>query len=120
LQLGLESLRSAVHMNEIAQIVKSGTWLYNGSIPHEVWIVRQNLDYHVDPGYEDAAENLDEDGEFFQVLIASNGAVSSVLRAYPSIAGAIGGAHQAICQGINWDDHRIQPPFGGRSHRLST
>ena len=120
MQLGLESLRSAVHMNETAQIVKSGTCLYDRSIAREVWIVRQNFEYHFDPGYEDAAENLNEDGEFFQVLIARNGAVASVLRAYPSIAEAISRAHQAICQGINWDDHRIQPIFGGRSYRLST
>jgi hypothetical protein len=107
-------------MNETAPIVKSGTCLYDRSIPHEVWIVRQNFEYHFDPGYEDAAENLNQDGEFFQVQIARNGAASSVLRAYPSIAEAINGAHQAICQGINGDDHRIQPLFAGRSYRLST
>jgi hypothetical protein len=36
-----------------AQIVQSGTWLYDGISPHEVWIVKQNFDYYDDEGYQD-------------------------------------------------------------------
>jgi hypothetical protein len=104
---------------ETAQILKSGTWLYNGSISHEVWIVRQKFDYFYDAGYEDAPEKLNSDGELFQVLIARDGAVLSVLPASYSIEEAITKAHQKIPQGIEWDNHRLQPLFGGRKYGFS-
>ena len=28
-----------------AEIVRSGKWLYDGAVPFEVWIVRQNFEY---------------------------------------------------------------------------
>jgi hypothetical protein len=58
-------------------IVKSGTWLYDGSVPYEVWIVRQNFDYHYDEGYEDDSQDLNADGEVFQVVVANGGEVMS-------------------------------------------
>ena len=45
-----------------AEIVKSGTWLYDGQVPHEVWIVRQNFDYFYEEGFEDNPESLNEHG----------------------------------------------------------
>ncbi len=41
-----------------AEIVKSGTWLYDSLVPHEVWIVRQNFDFYYEEGYEDHPEAL--------------------------------------------------------------
>ena len=104
---------------ETGLIVKSGTWLYDGCVPHEVWIVRQNFDYFHDAGYEDAPEKLNDNGELFQVLVARDGAVLSVVPASHSIEEAIAKAHQKIPQKIEWDDHRLQPLFGGRNYRLS-
>ena len=49
-------------MTEVALIVKSGSWLYDGLVRHEVWIVRQNFDYYFDAGFEDSPEDLNEHG----------------------------------------------------------
>jgi hypothetical protein len=106
-------------MNETAQIVKSGTWLYDSNVLHEVWIVRQNFDFYYDEGFEDAPESLNENDEVFQVIVARDGKVKSVDLAFHTIDEAIAKASQIIPQGINWDNHRIQPLFGGRKYRLS-
>jgi hypothetical protein len=34
-----------------AEIVKSGTWLYDGLVPADVWIVKQNFEYHYEEEY---------------------------------------------------------------------
>lgn len=106
-------------MADTAQIVKSGTWRYDERIVHEVWIVKQNFDFYYDEGFEDAPEDLNENGEVFQVVFAKNGNVRSVGLAFHSIEEATAKAHTLIPQVITWDDHRIQPLFGGRKYRLS-
>jgi hypothetical protein len=106
-------------MVDTAQIVKSGTWEYDECVLHEVWIVKQNFDFYYDEGYEDAPEELNENQEVFQVLVAKDGKVLSVGLAFPSADEAMAKAHNMIPQGITWDDHRIQPLFGGREYRLS-
>jgi hypothetical protein len=103
----------------IAQIVKSGTWQYGGSVPHEVWIVKQNFDFYYDEGFEDAPDDLNVSGEVFQVVLAKDGQVMSVGLGFHSIEEATAKANGLIPQGIEWDDHRIQPLFGGRRYRLS-
>lgn len=60
-------------MADTAQIVKSGTWQYDGCVLHEVWIVKQNFDFYYDDGFEVAPENLNEDGELFQIVVAKDG-----------------------------------------------
>jgi hypothetical protein len=106
-------------MKEAAQIVKSGTWLYDGSVVHEVWVVKQNFDFYYDEGFEDAPENLNGDGEVFQVVVARDGKVMSVGLAFHSTEDAVAKANQIIPQGIEWDNHRLQPLFHGRRYRLS-
>jgi hypothetical protein len=69
-------------MTETAQIVKSGTWYYDGGVRHEVWIVKQNFDFHYDEGFEDLAEDLNENGELFQIVVAREGEVLSVGLAF--------------------------------------
>ena len=64
-------------MAETAEIVKSGTWQYDECVSHEVWIVKQNFDFYFDEGFEDAPEDLNEDGEVFQVVVAKDGNVRS-------------------------------------------
>ena len=54
---------------ERAEIVKSGRWLYGGSVEYEVWIVRQNFEYWYEEEYDDE-ERLNEDGEVFAVVYA--------------------------------------------------
>lgn len=106
-------------MTETAQIVKSGTWLYDGQVVHEVWIVKQNFDFYYDEGFEDAPEDLNEDGEVFQVVVARDGKVKSVWPAFHSAEEAVAKAHQITPHGIEWDNHRLQPLFHGRRYRLS-
>ena len=112
-------LESSGQMAEIAEIVKSGTWQYHECVSHEVWIVKQNFDFYFDEGFEDAPEDLNEDGELFQVVVARDGKVRSVSLAFHSIEEAVAKAHQIIPQGIEWDNHRLQRLFHGRRYRLS-
>jgi hypothetical protein len=103
---------------ERAEIVKSGTWLYGGSISYEVWIVRQNFEYHYEEEF-DESEHLNEDGELFAVVYARDGGVVGQGGAESlTLNEAITIAEHAIPQGIKWDDHRLQPLFGGRQYRL--
>ena len=106
-------------MVDTAQIVKSGTWQYDGCVLHEGWIVKANFDFYCDEGFEDAPEDLNENGELFQVVVAKDGKVLSVSLAFHSVEEAIAKANNLIPQGITWDDHRIQSLFGGRKYRLS-
>lgn len=103
----------------MAQIVKSGTWLYDGQLVHEVWIVKQNFDFYYDEGFEDAPEDLNQEGEVFQIVVARDGKVMTVGIAFHSAEEAVAKAHETIPQGIDWDDHRLQFLFHGRRYRLS-
>jgi hypothetical protein len=106
---------------ERAEIVKSGTWLYDEQVPHEVWIVRQNFDFYYDEGFEDEPERLNQDGELFQVLITRETKIRNVVfPACFTIDEAIALAERVIQHKITWDDHRLQPLFHGRRYRLSS
>src|SRR5215467_13433818 len=105
-------------MADTAEIVKSGTWKYDGCVLHEVWIVKQNFDFYYEE-FDDEPEDLNENGELFQVVVAKEGRVLSVGLAFHSLKEAIAKAHDLIPQGITWDNQRIQPLFGGRRYRLS-
>jgi hypothetical protein len=102
---------------ERAEIVKSGTWLYEGHVKYEVWIVRQNFEYHYDEGF-DEKERLNADGESFSVLCLRDIKVIGGVQESLSLKEAVAAAERAVPQGINWDDHRLQPLFGGRKYRL--
>ena len=105
-------------MEETAQIVRSGTWLYDRRVLHEIWIAKQNFDFYFDEGFEDAPEDLNENGELFQVIFAKDGRVLTVGLAFHSAEEAIAKAHSLIPQGITWDDHRLQRLFCGRRYGL--
>jgi len=95
-----------------AEIVKSGTWLYDNQVPHEIWIVRQNFDFYYEEGYEDSPEELDEDGEVFHEVFAHNGTVRSVVLAKMSLAEAISDAESRLANHqLIWNDHRLQKLF---------
>jgi|SRR5579862_9892753 hypothetical protein len=99
-----------------AQIIKSGTWLYDGISPHEVWIVKQNFDYYDDEGYQDTP-CIDPDEEVFQVLFAYEGHVQSVSLVCKSLGEAIIIAEKK-CPKVVWDNHRLQPLFHGRGYKF--
>ena len=96
-----------------AEIVKSGTWLYDGLVPSEVWIVKQNFEYHYEEEYAEEPEKLNEDGECFGVVIARDGAKIGRGSEEMSLAEAISAAERAI-SGLTWDDHLLQELYGGR------
>lgn len=33
-----------------AEVIKSGTWMYNDTLSSEVWIFRQKFEYHFEEG----------------------------------------------------------------------
>jgi len=84
------------------------TWLYDGQGVHEVWIVKQNFDFYYDEGFEDAPEELNEEGEVFQVVVARDGKVKSVGLAFHSAEEAVAKPIRPSA-GIEWDNHRLQP-----------
>jgi hypothetical protein len=107
-------------MAERAEIVKSGTWLYDHHVPHGVWIVRQNFDFHWDEGFEDKPERLNPDGEVFQVLITDEARIRTVVfPACLTLEEAVALAEKTIQLRITWDDHRIQKLYAGRRYELS-
>jgi hypothetical protein len=106
-----------------AAIVKSGTWLYDNQVPHEVWIVRQNFDYYYEEGYEDDPEQLNQDGELFHIVFAFNEIVRTVVPAKLSLADAISDAEERlVAHQLDWTNHRLQkvfPPYYSLSEDTS-
>jgi hypothetical protein len=97
-----------------AEIVKSGTWLYDQQVPSDVWIVRQNFEYHYDEGLEDGPEQLNAEGEVFQVVFARNGLKIGLGPARLSLPQAISAAEQVIPSAILWTNHILQKLYKGR------
>ena len=96
-----------------AEIVNSGTWLYDGVIPTEVWIVKQNFEYHYEEGYSDEPETLNSDGECFAIVYARNGKKIGRGPEKMSLPECISAA-ELLTPGVVWDDHLIQELYGGR------
>lgn len=97
-----------------AEIVCSGTWLYDGQVPSEVWIVRQNFEYDYEPDFPAGPERLNDDGETFQVVFARNGWMMSIGPDKLSQHEAIEAAEGLISSGIEWTNHADHKPRGGR------
>jgi len=97
-----------------AEIVQSGTWLYDNLIPYEVWIVKQNFEYWYEPDYANGPEELNSDGEAFQIVIAQSGRLVRVGPARLSLHEAIAAAEE-ICSSLTWTNHVKQKLFGGYS-----
>jgi hypothetical protein len=110
------SLVLSIDMEPKAKIIKSGTWLYDGISPHEVWIVEQNFNYYDDEGYQDTP-GLGSEEIVYQVLVAHKGNVQSVSLISRSADEAIRIAEEK-CPNMVWDNHRLQPLFHGRYYKL--
>ena len=98
-----------------AEIVKSGTWLYDCSVPSEVWIVKQNFEYHFEEDYADEPEKLNGCGECFAVVIARNGEKIGRGSEEMSLEDAIVAA-ESLVSGLTWDDHLLGKLHRGRMH----
>lgn len=97
-----------------AEIVQAGTWLYADQVPTDVWIVKQNFEYHYEEDYADGPEELNSDGEAFQVVMARGRQMISLGPARLSLSEAISAAEGVIPTKINWTNHIQQKLFGGR------
>jgi hypothetical protein len=95
------------------EIVQSGTWLYAGEVLTEVWIVKQNFEYWYEADYDECPEELNEDGETFQVVYARARQMISLGPARLSLLDAISAAEEVISTKINWTNHSNQKLFGG-------
>jgi hypothetical protein len=89
-----------------AEIVKSGVRLYAGSVPSEVWIVKQHFEYHFEE-VEQEAEILNKGGGCFAVIIARDGREIGRGSEEMSLAEAVASAERLI-PGLTWDDHALQ------------
>lgn len=79
-----------------AEIVKSGTWLYDKEALSEVWIVKQNFDYHYEEGFDDGPEELNPSGEAFQIVFARDGQKIATGPAGLSLSEAIFAAEELV------------------------
>jgi hypothetical protein len=104
---------------ERAEIVKLGTWMYDGQVKSEVWIVRQNFEYWYEPAYSDRPEELNEDGEAFQIIFARGGEQIALGPAKLTLTGAVSEAERLISTGISWTDIQPRKLYNGRYYSQS-
>jgi hypothetical protein len=101
-----------------AEVVQSGTWLYADEVPTDVWIVRQNFEFHYEPDFADGPEELNQDGEAFQVLFARESRIISLGPARFSLSEAVSAAEEGVSAKISWTNHLRQRLFGGRRYSV--
>jgi hypothetical protein len=101
-----------------AEIVQSGTWLYAEVVPTEVWIVRQNFEYHYEPDFANGPEDLNPDGEAFQVVIVRSHRMISLGPSRLSLSEAISAAEAVVSAKISWTNHLKQKLYGGRLYSI--
>ncbi len=102
-----------------AEIVKSGTWLYDEQVPSEVWIVKQDFEYHYEEDFSDGPEQLNSEGEAYQVVIARNGEMIALGPARLPLPDAVSAAEEVITTGVVWKNHVLQRLYGGRYYRTT-
>jgi hypothetical protein len=105
-----------IEREEQTEIVKQGIWLYDDQLPWEVWIVKQNFEFHYEKGYEDGPEELNSDGEAFQVVYARDGQSNGTGPTRLSLQEAISAAEEAISPGIVWTNDVSRKLYGGRRY----
>ena len=95
------------------EIVQSGKWLYAGEVLTEIWIVKQNFESWYEADFDDHPEELNDEGETFQVVFARSRQKISLGPARHSLLDAISAAEEVIDTKINWTNHSNQKLFGG-------
>ena len=91
----------------IREIVKRGKWLYDDSIPCEVWIVKKNYFEGPPVPEEDRVPDYpptDADGNFYLVEYIMNGSRRSVSNCFGSKDEAVLEANVKLKGRIRWDD----------------
>jgi hypothetical protein len=91
---------------QVKKIVKRGHWIYGGTVPSEVWIVKQNYfegptptDEEPTPGYPPR----DENGMFYYAGYVQKGAIKGISNVCGSVDEAVRLAEQTIQGQINWE-----------------
>jgi hypothetical protein len=95
-----------------SEIIQSGVWRYDNSVPTDVGVVKQNFEYWYEPGFSDTPEQLNENGEAFQVVFARADR-RIVGPAKMSLEAAIEAAETTISGKVDWTNHIIERLFGG-------
>jgi hypothetical protein len=101
-----------------SEIVQSGVWLYDNSVPTDVWIVKQNFEYWYEADFADEPEDLNDNGETFQVLFV-RGDRRTLGPAASSLAEAVTASELVVSTQISWTNHIRQGLFGGRRYWLT-
>jgi hypothetical protein len=89
----------------VKDIVRKGRWLYDGTVPSEVWIIRQNYFEGPTITEEESDTNYprrDGDGMFYYAAFAQQSTVKSVSNLFGSAEEAVQEADH-IVHGITWD-----------------
>ena len=93
-------------MNKKKEIIKKGTFLYDGSVTTDIQIVRTNIRYGTGD-YEDEPECRDDiEGEFYNIEFGSTterGKFVSGSLSHTSLEDAILEAEKATNFTVNWD-----------------
>ncbi len=100
------------------EIVKSGIWLYDSLVLHEVWIVMQNFEFSYEKDYADDPEVLNAEGFAFQIVFARDGVAKRIGSAAMSIDEAVAIAEASATTGIYWTNHRLGATYHGRTYSL--
>ena len=94
--------------------------MYDGKIPYEVWVVKQDFDYHYEEGFEDGPEQLNTDGELYQVLIfRENEGWYPVGEGNFTLSDAVRITGERLVPTVIWNNQRLQHLFDGRNYKLS-
>lgn len=94
-------------MKHRQQVIKSGTWLYDGQVEKAILIIRQNWDYYYEEGYDSDPPDLNEAGEAYYLAYDGpdeQGRYRPQSKTCLSPEEAIRLAEKTIVGGIRWFD----------------
>jgi hypothetical protein len=89
----------------VRRVVKQGTWLYDGTLPCLVQVIKTNYIEHPSPDDEDQDAGyppLDPDGNFYYVEYVMEGRVRSVSNCFGSSDEAVQATIKTLKGPIQW------------------
>ena len=88
----------------VRQVVKQGTWLYDGTVPCEVEVIKSNYFERPEPD-EDKVPGYpprDADGNFYFVRLTLKGIARGVFKCFGSSDEAVQGVMKKLVGPIHW------------------
>ena len=89
------------------QVLREGTWLYDGAVPCRVRVVGQDWDYYHEPGFDPEPPDLDAEGWAYYVMYGSPvepDAFAGRSRTCLSLKEAVALAERTLDGPIRWSD----------------